>query len=257
MRRIMRLTSLVLSVFLLNINLFAQENASDIRAFLEELQKNQQEMRLEMQEIKSMLSRLPLPKQQNAPQPNNVKGIEFEIGDNPVLGSKSARLILVEFTDYQCQFCGRYVRETFPQIMDQYVDKGKIRYTTIDQPLAIHPDAAKAAEASHCAEDQGKFWEIHEAMMANQEALGDLSSYAETLKLNIGQFEDCLNTGKYKEAVRKDMVLASKLGVTGVPGFIIGTVDENDPRKVTGISMIRGAMPIASFQNEIDAALKR
>ena len=103
----------------------------------------------------------------------------------------------------------------------------------------------------------GKFWEIHEEMMADQEALKDLTSYARTLKLNISEFEGCLNTGKYGDSVRKDMALANKLGVNGVPGFIIGTVGKSDPRKVTGISIIRGAMPFANFQREISEALRQ
>jgi len=70
-------------------------------------------------------------------------------------------------------------------------------------------------------------------MMASQDALKDLSSYAKSLALNIGQFEECLNTGKYRDAIKKDIELASKLGVNGVPGFIIGTVDKNDPRIVS------------------------
>ena len=220
-------TLLVFSVFLLNINVFAQENASDIRVFLEELQKNQQEMKTELQEIKSMLSRLPLPKTPTTSPQINVKDVEFDIGDNPVLGSESAQLILVEFTDYQCPFCGRYARETFPQLREQYVDKGKIRYTLIDQPLQMHPEAAKAAEASHCAQDHGKFWEMHDEMMGKQDALKDLLSYATALQLNVGQFEDCLNTSKFKDAVRKDMDLANKLGANGVPGFI-----HNCPKQV-------------------------
>ena len=261
MHRMIKSTLLIFPIFLLSVSLFAQENASDLKAFLEELQKSQQEMRLEMQEIKSMLSKLPLPNMPNNPanamQPINVKGVEFDIGDNPILGSESARFILVEFTDYQCPFCGRYARETFPQLREQYVDKGIIRYAVIDQPLPIHPDAAKAAEASHCAQDQRKFWEIHEEMMAKQDDLKDLTTYAKTLDMNVGQFEDCLNTGKYKDAVRNNMALASKLGVNGVPGFIIGTIDKNDSSKVTGISMIRGAMPLAIFQKELDTALQQ
>ena len=168
MRQMIKAALLMFSVFLLNMNLFAEENASDIKAFLEELQKNQQEMRLELQEIKSLLLRLPSQKPPGAAQPNNIniKDVEFDIGDNPVLGSESAKLIMVEFTDYQCPFCGRYTRETFPQLKERYIDKGMLRYAVIDQPLPIHPEAAKAAEASHCAEDQGKFWEIHEGMMA-------------------------------------------------------------------------------------------
>jgi len=241
---------------------FAQAIETDLRQELDEIKRNQRAMQNELQEIKALLLRLAAqqPAQKPAPQQPpqvNIKGIEFDIGDNPALGSKSAKIILVEFTDYQCPFCGRYARETFPEIRKQYIDKGQIRYAAIDQPLPIHPEAAKAAEASHCAEDQGKFWEMHDAMMANQDALKDLSSYAKILKLNMGQFDDCLNTGKYGADVKKDMELANKLGINGVPGFIIGTVDENDPRKVTGISMIRGAMPFGAFQQELDAALKR
>jgi protein-disulfide isomerase len=260
MRQMIKSTLLICFVFLLNFNLFAQENLSDIKASLEEVQKNQQEMRLEMQEIKSLLSKIATqqlqPKPQQPPQVN-VKGVEFDIGDNPVLGNESANLIVVEFTDYQCPFCGRYSRETFPEIKKQYVDTGSIRYVVIDQPLPIHPDAPKAAEAAHCANDQGKYWEIHELMMAKQDDLKDLSSYATTLNLNIGEFENCLNTGKYKDAVSKNMARAKELGISGVPGFIIGTVDAKDSRKVTGISMIRGAVPLGNFQQELNSALNK
>jgi len=245
---------------------FAQTNESDLRRELDEIKQNQREMQKDLTEIKALLSKLTSqipaqkPSQKPAPQQPpqiDVEGIEFNIGDNPVLGSESSKLIVVEFTDYQCPFCGRYTRETFQEVRKQYVDKGQIRYAVIDQPLPIHPEAPKAAEASHCAEEQGKFWEMHEALMANQDLLKDLSSYAKALKLNIRQFEDCLNMNKYRDAVNNDMELAKELGVTGVPGFIIGIVDETDPRKVKGISMIRGAMPIVAFQQEIDAALKR
>ena len=171
MRQMMKFTLLIFSVFLFSMNLPAQENASDIRGLLEELQKNQQEMRLELQEIKSLLSRLPQPKPPTAAQPIDIKDIEFEIGDNPVLGSGNARLILVEFTDYQCAFCGRYIRETFPQIMQEYVDKGILRYAVIDQPLPMHQHAERAAQAAHCAADQGKYWEIHKLIMNQQDSL--------------------------------------------------------------------------------------
>lgn len=254
MRQVIKSASLLFSVFLLNISLFAQENVSEIKTFLEDLQKNQQEMRLELQEIKTLLSKLTLPKAQNAPQPNNVKDIEFEIGDNHVLGS-NAKLILVEFTDYECPFCGRYVRETFPQIVQEYVDKGILRYTVIDQPLPMHKKAEKAAQAAHCAGEQGKFWEIHKMIMAQQDSLDDLSFYARTLDLNISGFEECLAREKYKERVQNNMSLALKLGMTGVPGFIIGRVDSQNPGSVKGISSVLGAQPFSNFQKEIEVAI--
>ena len=246
------------SVLLLNSNLFAQESASDIRTFLEELQKNQQEMRLELQEIKSLLSRLPLPTlptlPTNAMQPN-IKDLEFEIGGNPVMGNGDTKIIMVEFTDYECPFCSRYVRETFPQIINEYVDRGVLRYAVVDQPLPMHLKAEKAAQAAHCASDQGTFWDIHKLMMERQDSLDDLSFYAKSLNMNIAEFDECLKTDKYKEKVNNNMALARKLGITGVPGFIIGLVDAQNPGRIKGISSVRGAAPYANFQKEIETAL--
>ena len=256
MHRMIKTVLLIIPLFLLNINVFAQESVSDIREFLEALQKNQQEMREELQEIKSLLSRLPLLNNPaNAMQQNNIKDVVFEIGGNPVLGSDKAKLIMVEFTDYECPFCSRYVNDTFPQILKEYVDKDILRYAVVDQPLPIHPKAEKAAQAAHCASDQGKFWEIHELMMSKQDSLGDLSSYANMLEMNISGFEDCLATGKYREAVNSNMELARKLGINGVPGFVIGVVDSQNPGSVKGISSVRGALPFPNFQKEIEAAI--
>ncbi len=234
------------------IPVVAQESVADLKKEIEELKQGQQAIQKELSEIKSLLLR---PVQVPGPPQVNIKGVEFEIGNNPVLGSDAAGLILVEFTDYQCPYCSRYVQETFPKITDQYVERGALRYAVIDQPLPIHPLARKAAEASHCANDQGKFWEMHKLMMSKQDSLKDLSSYAVSAKLDISEFENCIKTEKYKEDVGNDMAQAQRLGINGVPGFIIGSVDPQNPTKVKGISFIRGAMPFANFQKEIDLAM--
>jgi predicted DsbA family dithiol-disulfide isomerase len=92
-------------------------------------------------------------------------------------------------------------------------------------------------------------------MMLKKESLGDLSSYAVSLNLDVPKYEECVNSGKYADAVRRGTALAQKLGINAVPGFIVGRIDSSNPGKVTGISMIQGAMPFASFQMELDAAL--
>ena len=125
----------------------------------------------------------------------------------------------------------------------------------IDQPLPIHPKAEKAAQAAHCASDQGKFWEIHKLIMTQQDSLDDLSSYARSLGLDIPVFENCLATDKYKEKVSSNMALARRLGITGVPGFVIGAADAQNPGSVKGISSILGAQPFSGFQKEIEAAI--
>jgi protein-disulfide isomerase len=239
----------------------AQTNA-DVRKDVDELKRGQKAIQSELVEIKALLKKLsaqPAAAPTAAPVPQSaIKGMEFDIGDNPVKGNAKADLVLVEFTDYQCPFCGRFVRETFPQIAKQYIDKGVLRYAVVDQPLSSHPNAQKAAEASHCAADQGKFWEIHESMMHNQNSLTNLSFFAKSLTLDLSQLDKCVSGGKYATKVRGNIALAQKLGISGVPGFIIGRVEpakSGAPMKIKGISMIRGAVPLADFQKEIDAAL--
>ena len=228
----------------------------DIRQEIYELKQGQQSIREELEAIKVLLEKISTQQAKPTPSGPVIRDVEFSIGNNPVKGKAGAGLILIEFTDYECPFCGRYVRETFPQILTEYIDKGLIKYSVIDMPLTMmHPKAAKAAEASHCADAQGKFWEIHELMMSKQESLGDLSSYAESLNLDIPQFEQCLNSGQHDKTVQSGMALARTLGINAVPGFIIGRVDSADRGNVTGISIIQGAMPFASFKIELDAAI--
>ena len=253
MCQLVKVLFLISLVFLLNRPLTAQDDVSDLRKTMEELLHNQKEMNRELSAIKTLLSKLPAMPSNNQPPSINVKDVEFEIGDNPVLGN--GKFILVEFTDYECPFCSRYVKETFPQILKEYVDTGILGYTVIDQPLPIHPRAEKAAQAAHCASDQGKYWEIHKLMMTQQDSLNDLSSYARTLDLNISEFEECLAADKYKERIQANMALARSMGITGVPGFVIGFVDAQNPGSVKGISSVRGAMPFTSFQKEIEAAI--
>jgi protein-disulfide isomerase len=241
----------VVSFATMNCIGYAQCSEYDCKKEVEEIKQSQQAIRKELMEIKSLLSGKSAP---NTPQVN-VKDMIFEIGNSPIRGSNNATLTIVEFTDYQCPFCGRHVRETFPKILEQYISKGLIRYAVLDQPLSMHKMAAKAAEASHCADEQGKFWEYHNLTMSKQEWIEDLNSYAISLKLNTDQFDDCLRTNKYVGKIEKDISLAMKLGVNGVPGFILALSDPQHPTKMKGISFIRGAQPFSIFQKEIELAL--
>lgn len=136
------------------------------------------------------------------------------------------------------------------------MDTGKIRYALLDLPLPMHKLAFKAAEASHCAQEQGKFWEMHDSMMADQKTLDALESHAESIQLDIVQFNDCLNSDKYAEAVRQDMLTAGKLGVNATPSFVLALTDPEDPSKATGLQLLRGAMPFSNFRQAIDQALE-
>jgi protein-disulfide isomerase len=228
----------------------AQQSSSDMKKDIEDLKQSQQLILKELQAIKGLLASLP-----TRPPEINVRGLDIDLAGKTVIGKNATNLVMIEFSDYQCPFCGRYAKETFPKIRELYVDSNKMDYVFVDVPLPIHKQAPKAAEAAHCAEDQGKFWEMHNQLMSKQDALDNLSSYAAFLNLDLPKYEDCLKTNKYAPRVSSEIAMAAKLGMTGVPGFILAARDPQNPLKAKGLSAIRGAMPLQMFQKEIDQAL--
>jgi protein-disulfide isomerase len=170
--------------------------------------------------------------------------VEIEPTD-PALGSASAPVTIVEFSDFQCPFCQR-VAPTLKQLKTSYGDK--IRIVWKDFPLTqIHPQAFKAGEAGHCAADQGKFWEYHDALFANQQALqpADLKKHAATVGLDADKFAACLDSSKYGERVRDGVSQGGRLGVNSTP-----TVYVNGRR-------LSGAQPYEVFAAVIDEELAR
>jgi protein-disulfide isomerase len=137
------------------------------------------------------------------------------------------------------------------------VKAGKIRYVVRDFPLeAIHPLAFKAAEAAHCAGDQGKYWDMYERLFANQRALGaaDLPGHAGSLGLDVAKFLQCLESGKHAARVRRNLADGEKAGVRGTPTFFLGVI-EGSAGKVNVLRVIRGSQQFAGFKTAIDAAL--
>ena len=161
------------------------------------------------------------------------------------IGSDSAKVRLVEFSDFQCPYCAKFFTETFSQIKKDYIDTGKVKLVYRDYPLDFHPNAQKAAEASECAHAQGKFWEMHDKLFQNQASLSidNYKTWAKDLGLDTAKFNDCLDKGTYADEVKKDLADGQAAGVSGTPGFFVNH------------QIISGAVPYAVFKTAIDAEL--
>lgn len=186
-------------------------------------------------------------------QPAPGAKVDVEIGHLPVLGDDSAKVTVIEFSDFQCPFCKQWVDQTKDQFIKDYVDTGKVKFAYRQYPIPqLHPNAQKAAEASECANDQDKFWDYHDLLFETQNAWANLpdpasqfSTYATQLGLDQGTFDSCMSSGKHTEAVTEDITAGSTAGVSGTPTFFIN-----------GISLV-GAQPYDAFKTMIDQELSK
>ena len=181
--------------------------------------------------------------------------------DDPWTGADNASVVVVEFSDFQCPFCGAAAGTNKALIdkfksqdptwspaeayLKQLAQEGKIKWVFRDFPLSFHQYSEKAAEASQCAFEQGKYWEYHDLLFQNQGALTitDLKAYAKQLNLDTSKFNQCLDSGKYENEVKSDLATGQKLGIQGTPTYIV-----NDKPLV-------GAQSAATFKKVIEQEL--
>lgn len=183
-----------------------------------------------------------LPAPGSAPAAAAVQKIS--IVSAPVKGPKNAPVTIVEFSDFQCPFCGRAI-PTLKAIEEGYGSKVKIAFK--QQPLPFHQNARPAAAASLAAHEQGKFWEYHDKLFANQQALdrASLEKYAQEIGLNVQKFKAALDSNKFEKQIAADSEEGSRAGAQGTPTFFIN-----------GRSLV-GAQPLEAFKSIIDEELKK
>jgi protein-disulfide isomerase len=172
--------------------------------------------------------------------------LQFANEGAPTKGKKDAPVTLVEFSDFQCPYC-QAVAPVLKQVADKYGDKVQIIYRQFPIP-SLHPFALKAAEASLCANEQGKFWEMHDTMFADQKklAVSDLKETAGRLGMDRKKFDKCLDTGRYTEQVQNDQKEGQRVGINGTPAmFINGTYVEG------------GSVPYSTLSSLLDKELAR
>jgi protein-disulfide isomerase len=170
--------------------------------------------------------------------------VPVEVAEAPVRGNPKAPVTIVEFSDFQCPFCVR-ARPTVNRVREVYGDR--VRFAFRHYPLDFHPQAQKAGEAAACAGEQGRFWEMHDRLWENQAKLqvADLKAHAQALGLDAAGFAGCLDSGRHKGLVERDLRAGQAYGVSGTPAFF-----------VNGRPLV-GAQPFEAFQQVIDDELAR
>ena len=230
-----------------------REELQLLRKDVDTIKANQAEIEKAVKELKD-LARVAQPA-----APRTPESILLAIDDDPLKGDRKTSLVLVEFSDFQCPYCARFVRETLPEIERDYIKTGKLKYVFRDFPIAsTHKDAFKAAQAAGCALDQGKYWEMHDRLFENQAAFTvyNLTQNAVAIGLNKDAFQQCLNKNEYETEVQSDFADGLKAGVNQTPTFFLGLTEPNSP-KVKVLTVITGAKPYAVFKAAIDSALQQ
>lgn len=186
-----------------------------------------------------------------APQPSAA--IVYEPVDPAkdwIKGDADAPVTIIEWSDFECPFCGRFYTQTLGQLESEYIDTGKVKLVFRDFPLSFHPQAMPASQAAECAGAQGMFWEMHDRIFDNQAGLssGVYSTWAAEFGLDVDAFETCMADPAVTAEINADMADGQKATITGTPGFLVINEDGEALK-------ISGAQPFSAFQTAIEAQL--
>ena len=187
-------------------------------------------------------------------KPPSVEG-DFS-DDDAFIGDKNAPVTIVEFSEFQCPFCAKFYNDAYQEIKEKYVETGKVKVVFRDFPLNFHKGAYPAALATECVREQGgdeMFFDMHDLLFEDQSIIGgedldvingNLADLAYKVGADLGEYNECVISEKYKDDINGDIADAQRAGVTGTPAFIVNG------------ALISGALPFATFEDAIEEALE-
>ncbi|NMH63604.1 thioredoxin domain-containing protein [Shewanella salipaludis] len=207
----------------------------DLKQEIAQLRQEVASIGAQVKEIHTIATASQQPQFRSLPTQSNLDND----GQLPFLGEAEAQVAILEFSDFQCPYCKRYIDKAFSKIKTQYIDTGKVRYLTRHFPLSFHPKAQGAAVAASCAQQQQAYWPMRETLFANISKLDD-ALYQQTatkLTLDMTRFNACLKDEQIADKIAMDTAYGSSIGIRGTPSFIIGRVENNrllEPKLVVG-----------------------
>jgi protein-disulfide isomerase len=238
----------------------SQPDLQAISAELARLREAQQQMAKDVEAIRTLLQQAmgPRPAPTGAAAAMPAAGTQpLKIAGRPSKGSPRARLTMVEYSDYECPYCGQYATQVYPQIDSEYIKTNKVQYVFKNLPIEqLHRQTFKAHVAAACAGDQGRFWEMHDWLFRDQRnlTLDRFVELASMLKLDPVAFRACVESTKHEALIREDIAEAQSGGVRGTPVFVLAYTDPKG-QAITPARVIVGAQPFEAFKEAIDALL--
>ncbi len=213
----------------------SQQEISELKQDIKQLREDITTIGSQVKEIHEIATNAQKPQHKTLPTQANFDGG----GQIPLMGDAQAQLAIIEFSDYQCPYCKRFIDQTFTKLKSNYVDSGKVKYLTRDFPLAFHPKAQGAAIAANCSLQQNAYWPMRAALFKNMKQLGDplYQQTAVELALDMGKFSECLADKAMADKIAQDIAYGRSLGIKGTPSFVIGRIENNQlitPKLVVG-----------------------
>ncbi|WP_105201446.1 DsbA family protein [Pseudoalteromonas sp. T1lg10] len=229
-----------------------EQELSALKQEVSELKKQLATIGTQVKEIHNIATASQQPKHKTLTTQENFAGDEALAK----LGDASAGLAIVEFSDYQCPYCKRYVDTTFSKLKTNFIDSGKVKYIARDFPLGFHKQAKGAAVAANCSLQQGAYWPMREQLFNNMRQLGDelYQSSAEKLELDMDKFAKCLEDETVLAKVEQDMSYGSSLGIRGTPSFLVGRVEDGHLVNPTLLVGAQSYETFAAVLNELASA---
>jgi protein-disulfide isomerase len=232
----------------------AAESVETLQRQIDELRHGQEQLLGAMAELREQLKALS-DRHETAALPEAPPVIVQNIRGEPFRGDPSARVAVIEYSDFNCSYCNRFVTNVFPQIDREWIQTGRIRWLFRDLPESGDKDSQYKAQAARCAWDQGKFWEMHDRLFQSPGPLLDnpaaLATHAQALQLDLQKLSACLKTEKWSGPIRRISANARQFGLHGTPSFLIGRLNESG-EVLNATKVVVGAESFAEFRTNLD-----
>lgn len=227
-----------------------QEDIATLKKDVGTLGERQQQIINQLNELKKSL-----PSRSDAPSEAALPASVVLHGE-PFMGDSAARVVVIEYADFECRFCMKYKTDVYPKIVKDYVKTGKVKYVFRAFPFPTQTRAVWAARATRCAGEQGKFWEMHDVLFTEQTSVSEKTvlARAEARGVHVGELGECLAGGRYFEEILQGISEAQKIGIERTPTFLLGRASSEGA--VVKISKaIRGTYPYEIFKSDLDKLL--